>query len=151
MLKAKVEYKIQNATEQQIDLHLRGCSENFIPPLATRLDIKNYSRKIFDKAVTFEAWSENILVGLIAAYFNDHENKQAFITNVSVLPGFNGKGIASQLVKMSVDYAVQNDYTEIHLEVSSKNNKAINLYTKFGFLETEEKDEMVQMKKIIYS
>lgn len=146
MLKAKVEYKIQNATEQQIDLHLRGCSENFIPPLATRLDIKNYSRKIFDKAVTFEAWSDNILVGLIAAYFNDYENKKAFITNVSVLKKFMGLGIARKLLDCCIQYAKQKKTDMIILEVNRNNEAAIALYKKFHFTESDTKDEMVIMK-----
>ena len=145
----EIEYRIKTATEKEIYQHLSKCNDEFIPPLNSKIAVNEYAGKIFKHAVTFEAWSSDVLAGLIAAYFNNPETKTGFITNVSVLPGFNGKGIASRLVKMSVDYAMQNDYTEIHLEVNNKNNKAINLYSKFGFLKTNEKDEMVQMKKII--
>lgn len=145
----EIEYRIKTATEEEIYQHLTKCNDEFVPPLDSKIAVNEYAGKIFKHAVTFEAWSGSILAGLIAAYFNNPETKAGFITNVSVLPGFNGKGIASFLVNMSVDYALQNNYSEILLEVNNKNSKAINLYTKFEFFKTGEKYEMVQMKKII--
>ena len=36
-------------------------------------------------------------------------------------------------MKYLITYCVENNIKKIHLEVSSKNKIAINLYTKFGF------------------
>ena len=46
---------------------------------------------------------------------------------------YRGKHLSSILMKYLITYCVENNIKKIHLEVSSKNKIAINLYTKFGF------------------
>jgi ribosomal protein S18 acetylase RimI-like enzyme len=45
-----------------------------------------------------------------------------------------------------INYAKQNNFKEINLEVHKDNTKAINLYHKFGFLDYGNKDEFRLMK-----
>ena len=87
-------YKIKTATVEDIVLHLTACNKYFKPALDKKLDIQEYSEKIFRESVTFEAWADRVLVGLIASYFNDSENRSGFITSVSVEKKYKGKGIA---------------------------------------------------------
>jgi ribosomal protein S18 acetylase RimI-like enzyme len=109
--------------------------------------IEEYAEKIFKLAVTFEAWVKGRLVGLIAAYFNNPESKSGFITNVSVIKSYTGRGIAAKLLMMTVDYANQNHFSEIKLEVDRNNSKAIGLYTKFGFQPVNEIQGLLHMKR----
>ena len=71
MERNEITYRIKTATEEDICFHLKECNENFFPPLNERADINGYAKKIFEKAITFEAWKGNMLTGLIAAYFNN--------------------------------------------------------------------------------
>ncbi|MBL0182082.1 MAG: hypothetical protein IPP96_07240 [Chitinophagaceae bacterium] len=71
---------------------MEACKNNFIPPLQDTVDIDSYAQKIKSKSITFEAWQNGHLAGLIAAYFNDPGKEVGFITNVSVENGFAGKG-----------------------------------------------------------
>lgn len=136
-------YKIKTATEEDIFLHLKECDNNFTPSLSSRLDIAAYSKKIFDKSITFEAWQNSILSGTIAAYFNK-TTKSAFITNVSVLKKIMGLGIASKLLKMCIDYSFKNEIKQITLEVNKNNIHAIAFYKRFNFTEDHVKgDELV--------
>ena len=128
-----IHYKIKIADEEAIRSHLELCDEGFSPPLSQKVNIKEYAKKIFERAVTFEAWKNNLVAGLIAAYFSDTASRKAFITNVSVIKKCLGQGIASELMKMCIHYAKQNDFDEIALEVGKNNNTAIALYEKFGF------------------
>jgi len=141
--------KIKTATEQEIFLHLAECSDAFIPPLAGRVDIGEYAGKIHEKSVTFEAWDDRLLVGLIAAYFNDTANGSAFITSVSMTGRLAGLGIASKLLDMCIEYARQHNIQELALEVHKDNNPAICFYNKFGFKDHEIKDDMRVMKRRI--
>jgi ribosomal protein S18 acetylase RimI-like enzyme len=145
-----LEYKIKTATEENICLHLQECNSNFVPPLSERLDIDEYSKKIFDKSITFEAWENDVLAGLIATYF-DYNNLSAFVTNVSVMKGFMGLGLASELLNMCIDYASKQNILEIKLEVNNKNDQAINLYKKFNFIPDEFKTDILIMKFYIPS
>lgn len=95
----------------------------------------------------FEAWEEE-LIGLIAAYYNS-EKKEVYITNVSIIKQFNGRGIASKLMENCVSFAKSGGYLEINLRVASGNKSAIGLYSKFGFRHVRfEEDEILMQKEL---
>jgi ribosomal protein S18 acetylase RimI-like enzyme len=144
-MSSEIKYKIKKSTETDIRLHLEECNKNFTPPLSDRINITEYSKKLFDKSITFEAWKNNKLTGLIGAYFNQ-TNQSAFITNVSVLKEFMGLGIASELLGQCIEYASQNNINEIQLEVNQNNNHAIDFYKKFNFIKENIKGEELIMK-----
>lgn len=132
-----LEYKYNTATRDQIYNHLVLCSDTFVPPLNTYADIPAYADKIFQLAEKFEAWSGNTLAGFIAAYFNDNENKIAYITNMSVLKEFVGQGIAAALMSRCIEFAKSNSYKGISLGVNKENTQAFKFYDKFNFEKTK--------------
>lgn len=123
-------------TLEDIQQHLNKCSSTFTPSLDSYVDIKEYSKKIYDKAVIFEKFDQNNLIGLVAAYDNP-EKKFGWITNVSIDPGYFRKGIASELLNRCYKYFENKGYFHIFLEVFLDNKKAINLYIKQGFVKHE--------------
>tara|TARA_B100000809_G_scaffold230847_1_gene245572 strand:- start:298 stop:729 length:432 start_codon:yes stop_codon:yes gene_type:complete len=135
--------KIKTATKNDIYEHLVSCNDNFIPPLNKTINILEYSEKLHSKSTTFEIWDNELLAGLIACYFNQ---KTGFITNVSTLLNYNGKGIASSLLSNCIDYSRKNGVTVIKLEVNRLNTLAIRIYNKFGFTIFDEQDESFIMK-----
>ncbi len=140
-------YKIQTAGYTEVFGHLEKCDENFIPRLSKVTDIGAYSQKIAENSVTFEAWVGGELVGLVAAYFNDEKKQTGFITNVSTIKEYFGKGIAAQLIKNCISYGTEQQFGAISLEVNQNNNNAIQLYKKYDFLPIAEKGDLVIMKK----
>lgn len=142
----EVIYKVKTAAADEILMHLEGCSNSFHPPLTGRVNLEEYSRKIFEKAITFEAWNGNVLVGLLAAYFSDSSNLCAYITNVSVLDRFMRLGIASRLLMQCVEYAVKENFKEIQLEVNKENSRAIDMYRKFNFTFDEVGEGFLKMR-----
>jgi len=148
MNQESIVYKQDTATAEQVVTHLLNGDDEFIKTLGKKVDITAYSMKIVLNSVTFEAWENVALVGLIAAYFNDPEKKSGFITNVSTVKGKTGKGIASRLLKQCIEYATENNFVEIKLEVSAENEHTIKLYRKFGFIQLEDKPGSIIMTKI---
>jgi len=128
-----LEFCINRASATQIATHLRTCDVSFVPPLSGRVAIDDYAYKIANRAMRFEAWANGDLVGLVATYCNDSEGHVAFITNVSVLPEWHGKGVASQLVERCIGQASEHSFACIELEVAQWNVAAIRLYEKHGF------------------
>lgn len=128
-----VSYLLNKASEAEIAAHLWECDACFVAPLSTRVDIGDYSRKIASKSMRFEAWSDGTLVGLVAAYCNDHEGGTGHITSVSVLKAWTRKGIAGRLVSQFVEHAKLSGMRNISLEVASADAPAIRLYEKLGF------------------
>jgi ribosomal protein S18 acetylase RimI-like enzyme len=134
MTSEKIVYKTNQAKDSNILKHLKSCNDHFVPPLDQKVNIKDYSQKLFENANTFEAWYENDLIGLVAAY-SDGIKKRMFITNVSVTEQFSNQGIASALLEICVQYTQDKQLQEIILEVNQKNKKAIRLYAKLNFEE----------------
>ena len=123
------------------------CDDHFEPPLSSYVNIQEYGKKLSSKAINFEAWHKNKLIGLVSVYFNDTTNKIAFISNVSIEAGYQSKGIASLLLKMVTDYGIGLEFSSLQLEVQSKNIKAVNLYKKMGFREEKTCKEKLVMTK----
>lgn len=139
-------YKIKTANSNDVSGHLEKCKEAFTPALDKKVNIAEYSKKIVENAVTFEAWANNELVGMIAAYLNDKNNHTGFITNVSILNEFAGKGIASSLLTSCVAFAKEKSFKEIVLEVNAASLPAIKLYTKHHFKEIATQGDAKKMR-----
>lgn len=129
-----IEYRINTASPADIAEHLLCCDVEFIPRLSSRVDINDYAKKIASRAMRFEAWLDDSLIGLVAAYCNDQEKRIAYITSVSVLKDYTGKGIAAKLIKQCIEHAQDTEMRQISLEVARDNVLAINLYEKNGFV-----------------
>lgn len=142
----RIAFSIKQASEDEIYQHLLKCSDYFLPPLAETVDIKSYAKKIFENAITFEAWVQKDLIGMVAAYINDEQDRTAYITNVSVVNSFNGKHVASGLLKNCIRYSADKKFSEIRLKVFSNNFRAIQLYQNLNFANAELKSEYLIMK-----
>ena len=138
-------YKTSTASITEILLHLTACKDDFNPPLDQTVDLSEYSKKIAEKAITFEAWIDNRLAGLVAAYFNDVDGHSGYITHVGVIRNYKGKGIALNLMSSCIEFAIQNHFYQIQLEVAEDNDKAIHLYKKLNFVIFEKKEKKARM------
>jgi ribosomal protein S18 acetylase RimI-like enzyme len=143
---SRITYQTKTATERNIFLHLTDCNNNFIPPLSERADLASYAKKIFENSVTFEAWNDDQLIGLVAAYLSGDDIRSVFITNISVTKEFTGKGIASRLLKNCIAHCAKNDYFVITLEVNRNNSQAITFYKKHQFIQSETRGDNLILK-----
>jgi ribosomal-protein-alanine N-acetyltransferase len=113
--------------------HLQSCDESFVPPLSSRVDLQDYTRKIVGNAARFEAWSDDIIVGLVALYCNAPDRQVAYLSNVSVLPHAMGQGLGKRLMQEAIVHASRLDFDQMALEVSPGSAAAIALYRGLGF------------------
>jgi len=140
-----LDFKINACSEEDIRSHLSSCNRQFSPPLSDRVDIGEYSRKIRLNAFTFEAWNNESLVGMVAAYI-DTRDHSCFITNTSVLAEFSGQRVAATLLAACLAHARAADIETVSLEVSKDSRPAIRLYEKFGFQIVGHRAGFLQMR-----
>jgi ribosomal protein S18 acetylase RimI-like enzyme len=62
---------------------------------------------------------------------------------------YMGSGIASNLIKMCIEYAEKFNYNEIKLEVYKDNKPAVNFYKKYNFTQIETKNDSLIMNHFI--
>jgi ribosomal protein S18 acetylase RimI-like enzyme len=127
-------YLSNQASAADIACHLSSCDSNFLPPLSSRVDLNDYAIKITLHARRFEAWVDDTLIGLVAVYDNDHAGGIAYITNVSILPTWTSKGVATHLLQRCIEYEKQKRMVKLHLNVNKNHLHAIKLYEKRGFV-----------------
>ena len=144
-MSSAIEYFIGRASEADIAAHLRFCDGAFIPSLSSRVNIDGYARKIINKAQRFEFWANDELAGLVATYCNSPDQGAAFVTSVSVLPGWQGRGIASRLMEDCIGKVRKLGFARIELEVDGANRNAILLYGKHGFTAIGELGPILRM------
>jgi len=140
-----LDFKVNACTEKDIRSHLSRCNHQFNPPLSDRVDIGEYSKKLRLNALTFEAWNNESLVGMVAAYI-DTRDHSCFITNTSVLAEFSGRGVAARLLAACLEHAHAANIETVSLEVSKDSQPAICLYRKFGFQVVEHQEGFLKMQ-----
>lgn len=140
---------VNRGSTADLSTFMKSCDAEFVPPLSARVNIHIYAQKITDKATRFEAWHQTELVGLVAAYCNDKDKRVAFITNVSVLPSWQGRGVAGRLIEMCLEYVQQHGLSKVELEVNQDNQAAVALYRKHGFVITSISDTTLSMALVL--
>lgn len=120
------------AESAQIAEHLRRCDPFFVPSLSARVDIDAYAAKLAAKALRLESWDHGRLVGL-AAYYVGEPGGTAFLSNLSVDPTWQRRGLASALLAASTEQARALGLAGFELEVGVENQAAVALYERHGF------------------
>jgi ribosomal protein S18 acetylase RimI-like enzyme/DNA-binding MarR family transcriptional regulator len=82
----------------------------------------------------FFAVAEGVVAGTVALIRADEGTFE--LAKMAVSPAFQGYRIGEKLMQACVEYAEQNETKSIWLESNTKQFAAINLYRKFGFVET---------------
>ncbi len=145
-MNTRIEFIQNHSDTQTVMRHLFCCDADFIPPLSDRVEIENYAQKIVQQAARFEALMDGELIGLVAAYCNDFEQRVAYITSVSVLPSWQGRGIAAQLITQCIGHCRDQGFASISLEVDGQNLVALKLYTSRGFTFCETRGRKMSMR-----
>lgn len=141
MSNLEIDYKTNASNSFDILYHLKKADNYFIPKLSSRVNLEEYSVKLRTFSKTFEAWCNNELIGFIALYLK--ENKDAFISNISVLNNFNGLGIGTILIKNCNDYLKSLSFEKIELEVNKENLAALRFYKKNNFKQISKNENSI--------
>ncbi len=133
------------ASAATVFAHLSACDQDFVPPLSERLDVMQYAEKIVARAETYEFWDGSLLVALVAAYRRD---RGAYITSVSALPAFRGRGLTRALLCACIaDVESASGASTIELEVAPSNVPAVDLYESLGFQRQRSAADVMTMRR----
>ena len=139
-----LEYATGRSGPDSVLRHLQACNAAFHPPLSARVDLAAYADKLAEHALRMEAWVGDELVGLTAVYCNAPDRGTAFVSNVSVLPGYTGQGIARQLMHNAIAHVRALNFATLSLEVDHRAVVAMRLYASLGFQAATGTDTVTQ-------
>ena len=142
-------FRLARADIADLSSHLRDVAHTFTPPLETYVAIDDYSEKLFSEAehcLALDSYGK--LVGLIAFYF-DRKRHSAFVSNVSIIPDLQGKGVGSAMFEYFQEQMLLAKYAikKIELEVRADNTGAVSFYEDFGFCVSSNNGVVLSMRK----
>ena len=133
-MKKKLVKLIRNQNSKEEGLHIPIPVEEYVDKIC------NYST-IIPYIVNGE------IVAFISYYNNDEHKLDAYMTMILVSKNTQGMGIGKLLLDASIADLKKSGFNTYSLEVLKENNRAIELYKKYGFKVSEEKVESFLMKK----
>ncbi len=96
-----------------------------------------WSRRLFKETLLFPHSVNFVLQetkGAVLGYINFYViGDEAHMLNLAIDPECRTRGLATQLLRYSIDFIARMNATHVFLEVREGNQHAIHLYTKFGF------------------
>lgn len=129
----QTDFSIEYVEQEKIYNFIKNADEDFPERLSDRVDLKEYSKKLFSSAVIIVEMYDEKIVGIFAGYANDRSKNQAYVTFLSVDKEFRGNGIAQELLLEFICICKRKGFREVMLHTSLKNKSAISLYEKNGF------------------
>lgn len=130
LLDYKKELTYRTATEQDIPLLCvldEACFFKTQSELIPRFE-HILSDRTYQIILAFE---ENHLIGKAHIRWQQHG---ATLSDIAVLPVRQGKGLGTALISHCINYALSEGKPELNLDVETHNQKALDLYTRLGFL-----------------
>lgn len=110
-----------------------------LPQSGRILDLNGRHKMYCDIDTFFEyfwcLFDENNMIGTVA--LKKLNNEHCELKSLYVLEQYHKKGLGYRLLKTAILKAQQEGYKELYLDTLSSSTKAISLYEKMGFVQTE--------------
>lgn len=125
--------KIQKLTEQHIDGVLKIENECFSHPWSRESLISELNNPTSVFYAALEGEEVTGYIGMSAVM------DEGYIFNVAVTEAQRQKGIGSALINGLLTHCKKNNFAFVTLEVRESNQKAVSLYSHFGFVKVGER------------
>lgn len=124
---------MRQINSKKLYIFLQAVDKDYPVHLSNKVNLKEYTDKLLDKAtICFEENEERIL-GVVAGYTKNLENDIAYIALVGVINTERKKGIASKLIREFIDICKEKSIKGVHVYTDATNSKAIAMYKGLGF------------------
>ena len=117
--------------------------EQCLPESGRALDLQTRHGFYLDIEHSFRAFwcmfDDDKIIGAVGVKELDMESCE--LKSLYLLEKYHGMGYGKSLLNKAVDYAKEEDYQKMYLDSLSTSTKAIGLYHRFGFADTERYNE----------
>lgn len=110
---------------------LLQVDKEFPTSLSSRVNLKDYAKKLLHNAFISVSIQDNKIVGCVAMYCNEYETMSAYIPLVAVDKNYRGQHISKALMACAIKMAQEKGFKKIGLH--TENDIALNLYNSLGF------------------
>lgn len=107
--------------------------EQLAKSIQKKIDVEEYISKLTSFATIIPFYSCSVLKAFVAYYSNDELKQNAFLTLIVVEENSRGEGLGKLLLETSINDLISKGFNNYQLEVEQSNEKAFELYKKYGF------------------
>lgn len=137
-------YKHETPPLESIREFFYRTDNEFDVPLSQKVNIDEYTFKLYSYADFFICYDDDKIVGMICCYMN--RPPEAYISHVCVESEYQGKGIFKELFALTKKACSIKSIENISLEVNKNNYNAQQIYTKSGFVYSSKTEHSMYMK-----
>lgn len=132
-------YYIKNF-EKKMQSEVNNFYEACLPEAGRSFEPKGIHKSLTEIEKTYDLFlclfDESIIIGTIAV--NKMNEDKCELRSVYLLEKYHGKGLGTKMIQEAIQYAKDHDFNEMYLDtISSISQKAIKMYKRCGFIETE--------------
>ena len=132
---SKADLQVNPCNEKKrIESFLRNVNESFGVALNERVDLVEYSEKLYKRAVNHFISVNAKDIGHVAFYLN-YDERECFVSTIAVLPDHSGQGYGTRLMNLVIETARDHDMARVALEADRNAPHLLCFYRKFGFVE----------------
>ena len=129
-VKSNNEYSFENVTMIEYKRKIVGMVSGY-----TYDEKEGFKRKIlsqFPKGAKLRIMMFSVAGRMLSRFLGPRGKEDYYLQAIAVSSEMRGKGLGQRLLKSSREIAIKKGSKTLSLDVSSKNEKAINSYNKFG-------------------
>ena len=123
--------------------------DNTLPvSLSSRVDLRKFATGNLERGFVYGIEEDGELACAAIFYYHFLTDTAAYLDLLATVPGYGGRGYATQVMDAIEDAARKAGMTEFHLHTNDTNKAALSLYSKRGYeiIKTEPK---IQMRKYL--
>jgi len=136
-----IQFEIKKLPEKRISDFFKEHDNDYFERLSDRIDIDDYSQKIYQNATHFTLYDGDTLIGFSPCYFNDDAKEKAYISSLTITDGYRRSKLGSTLLSQIKTYAVDQGVKQLIVSVHSNNKNSINFYNQNEFSVDENNEE----------
>jgi len=127
------EFFLKKLTKDEITTFLKLNDNDFFEKLSDRVDIDEYSQRLYEKSLHFTLYDGDKLIGFSPCYFNNKLQGIGYISSLAIRDGYRRLGLGTYMLNKIKAYAQKNSFTIIHVTIHIDNQISRTFYKKNGF------------------
>jgi len=141
MNKSNLQFGIKKLPLSKVSHFFKENDNDYFEKLSDRVDIDEYSSKLLENAIQFTLTDNTNLIGLSPCYFNNEDEKIAYISSLTIKDGYRGNKLGSEMIEHIATYARSKHFKKILVKIHYDNAISQNFYHKNGFADFKEDRE----------
>lgn len=135
--------------KKQLLTFLRKIDRQLPTPLSQRVELDTYAQKALTQGNILGIEKNSELICAAMFYCNDTKTKQAYLTLLGTLEGYEHQGYAGRVLSAAEARCARAGMHTMHLDTDHTNLNAICFYKKHGYKETASTQKLHLVKELL--